>query len=734
MAGLYEAPSLSTIKVGQFKGSDSSAPEDQIKAYRAARSENMIPDAAGEVCKRPGVQFEKAITVGGTVVEVIDGKHLITLGIENLYQYDKSSVIWSEQPVYRLWYYNGSEYINMAASASQKPLAIRYGSKTIVFCRNGGAFKDGTEYGAALLGSLIRAMVVVIDEGKAFAYDSDGRRWGYDASTNTFVHERTISDDDDFLTTPIIVNGCNPSGGGNAYQKVNLLNPWVTESFCCKDDKNALFYLNSVVSESTDGNEKWRKDTIQYFFRVEVLVPIEEGEGEHTQTVLKWSSRTFGENDAFRPSMNRLWLAPEDNGGCGTYEDSGNHWIGASPTEGEDNVRITHWRSDFEEKFVELCECVCGTTFGVGGYKDRLVIGGGNQQKNRIYYSEIENPFYIGDLNFIETEAGSSVMAVDGTDDALAILTDKGIYFSQATAQNNADDVLAVSDALFTVSAKIPAPAPINIGNTAVLGGEIVYLSAEGVIAVAYKEHFDTRFAEHRSALIDRVMLADQPQQLVSLGRFLMIRCAGGVWWLLDENQPNNEGDKPYSSHQYEGFRLTGMEADAAWAEGDTLKLIKGTAQCQWMDGSLPEHYHDNYTDADANEKAITAWWETPYIYGSSFYRKKIFMKLGLLLGQLSYVDDNGVASIADTAVLVEGKKNEEAWKVLWPYDGTLCSFDYGNIDYRLFTYASDPGCPDISRKIKIKKAQRFKLRFTNDFINQPFILREFGLDYVQED
>jgi hypothetical protein len=55
-------------------------------------------------------------------------------------------------------------------------------------------------------------------------------------------------------------------------------------------------------------------------------------------------------------------------------------------------------------------------------------------------------------------------------------------------------------------------------------------------------------------------------------------------------------------------------------------------------------------------------------------------------------------------------------------------------VDYRLFTFAGKAGLPIQSRKIKIKKAQRFKLRFSNNFLKQTMILREFSLDYVQED
>ena len=253
----------------------------------------------------------------------------------------------------------------------------------------------------------------------------------------------------------------------------------------------------------------------------------------------------------------------------------------------------------------------------------------------------------------------------------------------------------------------------------------MVYLSTEGIIAVASKENYAARYAEHRSAMIDREMLKDGPQEIISLGRFLMIRCTGGVWWLLDENQPNSEGDKPYASHQYEGWRLTGMYCESAFAEDGVLYLVKDGVVYRWTDGTKAEHFHDEYPNESGDtETAITAWWEIPWIYGSPFYKNKIFMKLGVLLGQLDG---------ADTSVKIEGKKNDEDWTTLWEYDGSLCTFGYDKLDYSLFTYSGKAGNPNRARKIKIKKAKQFKLRFENSYKNQPLILRGYGLDYVQE-
>lgn len=743
MAGLYSAPSLSTLKVDRFKGVDLSVPEDQMKPYRAAASINMIPGAVGEVKKRPGVQFYKSLGFeldqGAYIAEMIGGKHPVVFGGTDSMSH------------YKLFYKGKHQVL----ASYYKPVAIPYGGGWVIFAslyedsldeefldnwRSDIDWKIGKQtteefefFSAMVLLDIEEPVRVYTDRGYCCTMDSNGK-W----------RSEIISIDDPLLTVPTILMGCDPGGGGSTFRQVNLLSPWVTESFCCKAEQTSVFYLQDHVSDIAN-TERWSDAaTLERYFRVEVLATFEVTDAGANEkiTIARWVQRPFYANgkdqDGFRPSANRIYLDPGGNGTVeyteggtdysvklGTGKDS---WIGPTPIEGEDNVRITHWRASFTEEFRKLCACVCGTVFGVGGYKDRLFLGGcqngADGYKERIYYSEMEDPFYIGDLNYLKLEDGCRVMALDGTADTLAALTDQGIYLIGAQAQDNTDDVMYVADALFTVSGKVMAPAPLHYGDTEVLGGEIVYLSEEGLIAVAYKENFDERFAEHRSAMIDPLMMKDDPQQLVSLGRFLMIRCKDGIWWLLDENQPNSEGDKPYSSHQYEGWRLSGMPADTAWAEGSVLHIVYGGVECVWKDGTGADHYQDRYTADLSGAQAISAFWETPWLYGSDFYRNKIFMKLGLLLE----------SAVCDSSVLVEGRKNDEDWKTLWDYDGTLCSFNYGNIDYRLFTYAGEAGCPDLSKKIKIKKAKRLKLRFSNDFIDQALILRQFGLDYVQED
>ena len=120
---MYDAPSLSLLKVDTFKGIDVSAPEDQIELYRAADALNMMPDASGEVRKRPGI-----VSVGGMgiplgegekVVEVIGGDYAVTF-VEN--QWEKG---------YRLF-----DKTVPLIFTDTKPVSQKYGNRWIFFIYN----------------------------------------------------------------------------------------------------------------------------------------------------------------------------------------------------------------------------------------------------------------------------------------------------------------------------------------------------------------------------------------------------------------------------------------------------------------------------------------------------------------------------------------------------------------------------------------------------------------------
>ncbi len=748
MAKLFAAPAVSSIRVSTFKGLDVSAPEDQISLYRAADSLNMIPDASGEVRKRPGIQYSEGKDLEGLgsykkVLEIYPQRLLIAEG-------SGKNTLEGSACSYSLYRWSGTEWA-LVAYTVKKPTVVPYGNKLIVFMTN-GIFENNEPFDSAGDIPEEQRCAVGIQEGKELhIYTSEVVKQVYGGAAEDW------GPDDKYIKTPVCMINCAAEGGGTPHEQINLLNPWVTETFCVtKEAGENTFYLNGEAdSENRDGRANgWEKAFYKYF-RVRILAPEEgiesfdangnpvdsptEGGRDVSSNKLKWFERVpelQNIHDGYRYEFNRLYLYEGGTtkegklvGNAAIYKVPNGCNVQPTPVEGKDNVEITYRRRNFREGFASVCHCMCGGVYGVGGYKDRLFIGGSDLdgEKNIVYYSEMDQPLYIGALNYIHSEQGSEILGLNGTAGNLAVLTDRGVALVAGQAsEGNAESY--VTDSIYTIGTTIPAPRPIGYNNTATFGGEIVYLSEDGVIAIAAKDNYDERYAEHRSALINRKMLADKPKKILNYGRYLLVFCADGYCWLLDENQPSNDGDRPYSSHQYEGFRMDGFGFDVFYIEDGELRMITDKYVHRWAEGNAAEEYADKVMEPDVGgfkeiTEKIVAFWETPWIYGSNFYRKKRFSRLALLLGE---------ANLGDYQFKVEGKKNDETeWTTIWDYDGTFCTFDYDRIDYGLFSYRTAHACPDVVRKIKIKKALRFKLRFSNDKINQSFVLREFGLDYV---
>ena len=687
----------------------------------------MIPGAVGQIRKRPGVwdagdaSISSEFTPENWSYRLIEEKGCckVVQGID-----DKIFV------VYFSYNSDGINKWKQILRNARRPLILEQGDKILVFAAENETASD----------------MLIVEERIVRIYSSNLSYYEFRADEEKWVlfdDGNSIKYDDKYVKTPIVMHGCDPLGGGTPFEGINLLSPWVTESFCVKKKTvivngeeviqgETTFHLQGEVDADLllepeeEDSDVYRGEQLNDVFCVEVLVSctVEEGDGETT----KWVRRPFEDGgktvDGYRASGNYLWLRPESNkdeegNKIGTEH---NNKIPPSPIEGQDNVRITYIRKGFRKAFYDLCAAKCATTYGVAGFKDRLFLGGG-EFNNKIYYSEMENPYYIMESSHIDLEQGSQVMALSGIADHLVALTQKGIYFVSGQVSDGEGSLFA-TDALFTVGNLVPAPKPLNIGNVEVFGGELVYLSEDGVIAVTSKDQYSERYAEHRSATVDKKMLADRPRFMLGMGRFLLVFCESGICWLFDENQPNTEGDKPYAAHQYEGYRMDGFDADFAFIDEDgQLMMVKNNRHLKWTDGTKKEHYKD--VNSTGEGTAIKAFWETPWILGTKFYLRKNFRRLGLLPDLLAGVD---------SVVRVEGKKNQEDWKILFDYDGALCSFDYDDIDYQFFTYATAPKNLDIKRKIRIKKATRFKLRFSNDLINKTLILNQWGLDYVQEE
>jgi hypothetical protein len=335
---------------------------------------------------------------------------------------------------------------------------------------------------------------------------------------------------------------------------------------------------------------------------------------------------------------------------------------------------------------------------------------------------------YFPDLSYLTfSDKDCKVMALAGEDTSLAVITDSGGYIVSGVAQAAGDEYSP--EALFTVSRVFSAERPAKNQEPVVFEGEIVYLSEHGVCAVSPSENIDREYsAQIRSEYINEWLMREDLSEcsLTPVGDYLVINTGTpGRAYVLDGKQISRSSERPFSYRQYESYYFAGCENRFAWRHGNELFLLLNKKLGRL---SFTSTVNGDYIDEWNNGlTAVSAFWETPNIYGTEYYNRKSFAKLGLLLRRV--VNENDGREI-NTAVRVWYKRNNEPWKLLKNYNGDLCVFRYDYINFGLFTYRPTGKLYTIFKKIKLKKTYSLKLRFENDVAGMPLFLQAYGLEY----
>lgn len=497
------------------------------------------------------------------------------------------------------------------------------------------------------------------------------------------------------ITIPRIYIGNVPSGGsGKGLEPVNLLNPFVLETFA--GDGTALEYTLSLETDNTD----------------EVFAFVLDDYGAWIDKNITVSSVGGKIKVAFSSSD-----------------------IPPAPTvSGEDNVRIYYRRkaSDFEAGLMKITGCKISASHGVGGYKDRLFLSGNDEYPNFVWYSEMDNYTYISDRSYLTfSDRKCRVMALAGQDISLAVITDGSGYLVGSTANTGDSGADFEPDALFTVSRVFSSPEPASLQKPQVFDNEILYLSKAGLCAITPSDIMDERCVQVRSEYVNRWLLKENLKDctMCVVGDFLIISSGvdGEYMYIFDGAQYSRNASKPFAYRQFESYIFAGCKASFVWQQNGMLYMLYG-ANISSL--SFDCDANDSYTELSVGGQTlgVNAYWETPNIYGADFYNKKSFAKFGVLLRKMiNYTDNHEI----NTTVRVWYKRNNDKWKLLRDYNGDQCIFRYDYINYSLFSYRPVGRSYTVNKKIKIKKTYSLKLRFENDIAGMPLFLQAFGLEYT---
>lgn len=483
---------------------------------------------------------------------------------------------------------------------------------------------------------------------------------------------KTVQPVQNIAKIPTLTIGKKPSGGGEQYEALNLLQPKFKELFA-GDGSSTAYHLSFSGLDSAN-----------------ITVRKLNSDGS-------WQAVTNYTCDAQKGIVN-FSSAPEK-----------------SPVTGEDNIEITAART-VKGYADRINKCRFGILFGVNGAADRLFLTGNPDYKNTDWYSGQYDATYFPDTGYSKLgTAKSAVMGYSIVENRLAAHKDKYETDRNVIVRNGN---LANNEPAFPISTTIQGPGVVAPYSFAYLDNEPVFLTSLGVFAITPSDVVGERLSQNRSYYMNGKLTAEAGQQdaFSCIYKDMYWLCVNGVVYILDGQQnlgPNK--NEPYSNRQYACFYETNIPARVMWT--DSVDLFFGTD-----DGTIYKFYRDwdNLESYQDDGKPIYACWETPDLFGRLFYKNKRFKYLALQLKP----------SIATSVTVYAMKRG--LWNRIWQNFTKARYFSYGQIVYSKFTYSNDETPRTLHNKISIKRVDKARFRVENGEVLEPFGLMQIAVEFVE--
>ena len=544
---------------------------------------------------------------------------------------------------------------------------------------NGYHSIHGDEYGIVHAGTKLYHNGVLkysdANNARSRSWQFDNKLYIIDGKKMLVWDGENIKLSSDVAKIPTVTIAKKPSGGGTSYEDLNLIQPGFTELFLGTESDTA-YHLTFGGLDAT--------------------------------TVKAWILNSSG-----------TWV--EKIEGTDFTVDRENGIInftsapGVSPVTGEDNVKITAYRtvSGYADR---INKCSIGIQYGINGAMDRLFLSGNPDYINQDWFSEQNDPTYFADTSY--GSLGTAKSAIMG----YSVINN---YLAAHKDENETDQFIVLREGVI-VNDK-PAFRTVNTlqGAGAIAKDSFGYLSSEplfltrlGVYAITAQDITGEKYGQNRSFYLNGRLLDESnlEKALAFVYKDMYWLCVNDVAYILDGLQPlQTDKSLPYSTRQYVGFYRTNIPANCMWEkEGELYFGTKDGRICKF------------YTDPDALEsynddgKAIECIWETPDIDGKLFYKNKTFRYMAVRLK----------AAMASTLEIYAQKNNR--WAFIKKDSSSGSKFSFSMISFSNFVFSSDKVQKIMSTKLRLKKVDSARFRIFNSELNEPFGLFDIAFEYVE--
>ena len=505
-------------------------------------------------------------------------------------------------------------------------------------------------------------------------------------SDEKYFSVNPVSDD---AYVPIFDIARKPNGeGSESYEDLNLLTPWFEEDF---------------AGEASVKDYHLSFDNLD---EVEPIVEVMDNNGEFQELIY-----SVDYSIDYETGVVTFVTAP-----------------GVSPDGSSDNVKIKACKT-FEKYQDRINKCTVGALYGVNGSLDRLFLSGNPDYLNYDWHSELNDPTYFKDTSY--ATLGSSSSAIIGysiINNYLAAHKDR--YERDQNIILREGDLVDNQPA-FRIINTLQGAGAVAPFSFAYLATEPLFLTEQGIYAVTAQDITGEKYAQDRSFFLNGRLLQEENLKDAYAITYndMYLLCINDVVYILDGLQPiRTDRAEPYATRQYAGFYRTNVPARVMWEDGG--RLFFGTD-----DGKVCRFFNDKYSNESYNDngEVIEANWETPDIIGKVFFKNKTLRHIAVKL-------DSSISTSVNIYVMNRGLynfvKTEGRLRELWDFvgtDNTRARFlSFANLIFSRFTFSNDQTQHTLPTKVRVKKVDKFRLKLTNDQLNEPFGLFDIGFEYVE--
>ncbi len=510
-------------------------------------------------------------------------------------------------------------------------------------------------------------------DGRSFSIEFSGKLLLLDGKRYLIYDGEQVRPADDDAYVPTVVISRSPNGGGVSYEAVNMLSRKRKESFAGTE-------ADCVYQLSFDG---LADDAVTVTRRT-----ADGGEASLTEGTDFSVDRKTGRVTFVTPP-------------------------GVSPVTGEDNVTVCY-AVDNGEYLNRINGCRFMTAYGAYGALDRVFMSGNSGFPNRDFFSALNDPTYMGDINYgVLGQEQSPITGYSIVNNRLAAhkLGDddgRNIFLRYGTADTS-DEPLN-DGAVFPIVDVIQGPGAIT-PYTFGYSKEPMFLTSEGICATTPYEYNSQRYVQNRSFYLNEPLVKEPQLEdafAVVFNELYMLSVGDSVY-ILDTMQPA-AGKGERSDFQYEAYFWKGVPAHTMSVIGK--RLIFGDKK-----GSVYEFYTDPDALLSYNDdgKPIAARWDTDFS-GSDFYAKK----------RIKYVSLRMAAAPATSCEI--WRRLRGVWSRVAQTGAKARYWSYQNLVYSKLTYSNDMNPRTIGKKVRIKRFDTVRLSFRNEALNEPFGLYELAV------